>query len=211
MAMKMFLTLFRRPSQGANLSESIEMITSKERHAPGTFEQKLVDCWNIFQGTNISHHGNRKIIFKSTFGRGYVSSQEGMIFTIFLKHPVLGAKPQTHPAWRLNIFFPEILGIPFFTFNFSMVIFSFALTSNWRRENKHLTLANIFPFAGGLTFTTWIRWTYSSSGIGVAFFDGQKNPRLVTQLGMAKPGRNTWDIFTIWIVAWLMSVNEFLP
>ena len=40
MAMKIFLTLFRRPSQGANLSESIEMITSKERHAHGTVQQK---------------------------------------------------------------------------------------------------------------------------------------------------------------------------
>ena len=29
------------------------------------------------QGINISHMGNRKIIFKSTFKMGYVSSQEG--------------------------------------------------------------------------------------------------------------------------------------
>ena len=29
------------------------------------------------KGSNTSHLGKRKIIFKSTFGRGYVSSQEG--------------------------------------------------------------------------------------------------------------------------------------
>jgi len=38
-------------------------------------------CWKpidiTLQGTNISHLGKRKIIFKSSFGTGYVSSQEG--------------------------------------------------------------------------------------------------------------------------------------
>ena len=33
---------------------------------------------NTLQGTNISHLGKRKIIFKSAFLGGYVSSQEGM-------------------------------------------------------------------------------------------------------------------------------------
>ena len=31
------------------------------------------------QGTNISHPGKRKNIFKSVFGRGYVSSQEAIL------------------------------------------------------------------------------------------------------------------------------------
>lgn len=112
------------------------------------------------------------------------------IYHVF-EAPSFGCETPDASSLTAKHFFPEILGIPFFTFNFSMVIFSFALTSNWRRENKHLTLADIFPFVGGLTFTTWIRWTYSSSGIGVAFFDGQKNPRFVTQLGMAKHGETT--------------------
>ena len=36
-------------------------------------------------GTNMSRIGKRKIIFKSTFGRGYVSSQEGIsnLFKLF--------------------------------------------------------------------------------------------------------------------------------
>ena len=48
-------------------------------HQKQTQEQ---DTFATLQGTNISHLGKRKIIFKSAFLGGYVSSQEG-IFSVF--------------------------------------------------------------------------------------------------------------------------------
>ena len=59
----------------------------------GTFGQKVADpqknrylFWKekrgTLQGINISHLGKRKIIFKSVFGRGYVSSLEGIALQI---------------------------------------------------------------------------------------------------------------------------------
>ena len=50
------------------------------------------------QGINISHLGNRKIIFKSTFKMGYVSSQEG---SWKLKH-IQTLPPHTSPTIKLS-------------------------------------------------------------------------------------------------------------
>ena len=40
-------------------------------------EEKVFEFETTHQGINISQLGNTKIIFKSTFKKGYVSSQEG--------------------------------------------------------------------------------------------------------------------------------------
>jgi len=50
-----------------------------ERKITIYFKQFLF--WITLQGTNISHLGKRKIIFKSAFKRGYVSSLEGIVFS----------------------------------------------------------------------------------------------------------------------------------
>jgi len=39
---------------------------------------KVSTNWFSLQGTNISHLGKRKILFKSAFKRGYVSFLEGI-------------------------------------------------------------------------------------------------------------------------------------
>ena len=54
------------------LSRSLVLCFFKKREWPNSGSITL-------QGTNISHLGERKIIFKSAFGMGYVSSLEGKL------------------------------------------------------------------------------------------------------------------------------------
>ena len=87
--MKMFLTLVRRPSQGANLSELIEMITSKERHTPGTFQQE-----SLFVKPSMWHFP-------------------------FFGYQFWVRNPEVPPVSTMTAYiFFTILGIPFFTFTF---------------------------------------------------------------------------------------------
>ena len=54
-----------------------------EKHPAYLISDRWMKDSNTLQGTNISHLGKRKIIFKTALEKGYVSSQEGIFFWCF--------------------------------------------------------------------------------------------------------------------------------
>ena len=55
--------------------------------------------WSTLRGTNISHLGKWKVIFKSTFGRGYVGSQEDIWINLLSKTTSLLEKAPPKRCW----------------------------------------------------------------------------------------------------------------